>query len=254
FRSRGRAPVRVHGVLGRTRAVVRPGRRERQARPGGDDGAGARFHPGVLTRRQDARLQPRDRGRHRRLHGQRQGRLLFTALDRRALLRQLVTDLQSRWSADRICVDQTRAAADLCDVGRRAAAGLASALAGDRLVGPLKSERTSPMKRLPLLLLTGLAVALIAACGGKPKPETPAPAATANTDSIEAAERARADSIARAEKEARDREAAEREAQQRRADSLAALGRSTEAVRTLLATMIHFDYDKALIRGGDASV
>ena len=110
------------------------------------------------------------------------------------------------------------------------------------------------MKRLPLLLLTGLAVALIAACGGKPKPETPAPAATANTDSIEAAERARADSIARAEKEARDREAAEREAQQRRADSLAALGRSTEAVRTLLATMIHFDYDKALIRSGDASV
>ena len=110
------------------------------------------------------------------------------------------------------------------------------------------------MKRLPLLLLTGLAVALVAACGGKPKPETPAPVATENTDSIAAAERARADSIARAEKEARDREAAEREARQRAADSLAALGRATEAVKTLLATMIHFDYDKALIRGGDGSV
>src|SRR5204862_7562557 len=102
--------------------------------------------------------------------------------------------------------------------------GLVSALAGDRLVGPLKSERTSPMKRLPLLLLTGLAVALIAACGGKPKPETPAPAATANTDSIEAAERARADSIARAEKGARDREGAERGGRKSRVDSLDALG------------------------------
>src|SRR3989442_842004 len=43
-------------------------------------------------------------------------------------------------------------------------------------------------------------------------------------------------------------------ARRRAADSLAALGKSTEAVRTLLATMIHFDYDKAIIRGGDAAV
>src|SRR6266581_2059828 len=77
------------------------------------------------------------------------------------------------------------------------------------------------MKRLSLLLLSGLAVAAVAACGGGPKPEPPGPV-TANTDSI--------------------------------ADSLAALGQTTNAVRALLGTMIHFDYDKALIRGGDASV
>ena len=109
------------------------------------------------------------------------------------------------------------------------------------------------MKRLPLLLLSGLAVAAMAACGGKKPETTPAPA-QANADSLAEAERARADSIARAEREAREREEAERERQRRIADSLAAIGKSTEAVRTLLATMIHFDYDKAIIRGGDAAV
>ena len=109
------------------------------------------------------------------------------------------------------------------------------------------------MKRLPLLLLSGLAVAAMAACGGKTPETTPAPAGI-NADSAAEADRMRADSIARAEADARAREAAEREARQRTADSLAALGRSTEAVRTLLATMIHFDYDKAIIRGGDAAV
>src|SRR2546429_4692896 len=109
------------------------------------------------------------------------------------------------------------------------------------------------MKRLPLLLLSGLAVAAMAACGGKTPETTPAPVAV-NQDSIDAAQRAAEEARQRAEKEARDREAAEREARQRAADSLAALGKSTEAVRTLLATMIHFDYDKAIIRGGDAAV
>jgi len=88
------------------------------------------------------------------------------------------------------------------------------------------------MKRLPLLLLSGLAVAVMAACGGK-KPETTPQPQVANADSLAEAERQR---------------------QRRIADSLAALGKSTEAVRTLLATMIHFEYDKALIRGGDAAV
>src|SRR6266566_1804747 len=50
------------------------------------------------------------------------------------------------------------------------------------------------MKRLPLLLLSGLVAVAFAACGGK------------------------------------------------------------QAVKTLVATMIHFDYDKAIIRGGDAAV
>ena len=109
------------------------------------------------------------------------------------------------------------------------------------------------MKRLPLLLLSGLAVAAMAACGSKTPETTPAPQ-TANADSAAEAERMRADSIARAEREAKEREEAERRRQQQIADSLAALGRSTEAVRTLVATMIHFDYDKAIIRGGDAAV
>jgi len=104
-----------------------------------------------------------------------------------------------------------------------------------------------------LLLLSGLAVAAMAACGGKTPETTPAPVGI-NADSAAEAERLRADSIARAEREAREREEAERRRQQQIADSLAALGRSTEAVRTLVATMIHFDYDKALIRGGDAAV
>src|SRR6266852_2695889 len=109
------------------------------------------------------------------------------------------------------------------------------------------------MKRLPLLLLSGLGVAVMAACGGKGRETTPQPQA-ANADSLAEAERLRADTIARAAREAREREEAERQRQRRIADSLAALGKSTEAVRTLLATMIHFEYDKALIRGGDASV
>jgi peptidoglycan-associated lipoprotein len=109
------------------------------------------------------------------------------------------------------------------------------------------------MKRLPLLLLSGLAVAAMAACGGKKPETTPAPVGI-NADSAAEADRIRADSIARAEREAREREEAERARQRRIADSLAALGKSTEAVRTLLATMIHFDYDKAIIRGGDAAV
>src|SRR6266852_7478145 len=109
------------------------------------------------------------------------------------------------------------------------------------------------MKRLPLLLLSGLAVAAMAACGGKTPETTPAPQA-ANADSLAEAERLRADSIARAEREAKEREDAERRRQQQIADSLAAMGKSTEAVRALRATMIHFDYDKAIIRGGDAAV
>ena len=109
------------------------------------------------------------------------------------------------------------------------------------------------MKRLPLLLLSGLAVAAMAACGGK-KPETPSPAAGPNADSLRAAQQAHDDSMKAAQDEADRKAREEAERRQRVADSLAALGRSTEAVRTLLGTMIHFDYDKALIRGGDAAV
>jgi peptidoglycan-associated lipoprotein len=108
------------------------------------------------------------------------------------------------------------------------------------------------MKRLSLFLVSGLAAAALVACGGKPQPPAPQP----NADSLAAAERARADSIARAREDSlrRAREEAERLARQRAADSLAALGRTTEAVKTLLAEMIHFDFDKSNIRPGDAAI
>ena len=109
------------------------------------------------------------------------------------------------------------------------------------------------MKRLPLLLLSCFAVAAVAACGGGAKPEPPAPQ-TANADSIAAAEQARRDSMAAAQTEADRRARADAERRQRVADSLAALGRTTEAVKTILGTLIHFDYDKAIIRAGDAAV
>src|SRR5438093_5692830 len=106
------------------------------------------------------------------------------------------------------------------------------------------------MRRLPLLVVAGRAAATVAACGGNPQPADPG--AEANADSIAAAERARQDSIARAEADARAREEAERVAGERAADSRAAMGRTTEAVRTMLAAMIHFDFDKSNIRSGDA--
>ena len=109
------------------------------------------------------------------------------------------------------------------------------------------------MKRLPLLLLIGLAVAAVAACPGKKPDTTPVPQGL-NADSAAEAERRRADSAAQAEREAREREEAERRRQQAIADSLAALGQTTNAVKTMLATLIHFDYDKAIVRGGDAAV
>src|SRR5438445_4257569 len=106
------------------------------------------------------------------------------------------------------------------------------------------------MKRPWLLVLAGFVTTGAVACGGKPAPATPAP--QANADSIAAAEKARQDSIAAADAAARAREEADRVARQRTADSLAALGRTTDAVRTMLATMIHFDFDKSNIRPDDA--
>jgi len=110
------------------------------------------------------------------------------------------------------------------------------------------------MKRLPLLLLSGLAVAAVAACPGK-KPETPAPvSAGPDPDSLARAQKAHDDSMKAAQDEADRRAREDAERRQKTADSLAGIGRSTDAVKTILATMIHFDYDKAIIRGGDAAV
>lgn len=102
------------------------------------------------------------------------------------------------------------------------------------------------MTRIPFVIVAAFAVA---ACHG-PKPVT-APQPEANADSI-AGERARQDSIAEAER--LTRAAAERDAARRQADSLAALQRTAEEVERVLAAMIHFDFDKATIRPGDAEL
>lgn len=106
------------------------------------------------------------------------------------------------------------------------------------------------MSRAHLIVLGLFAVALTAACGGQQEPEPPAPE-TASVDT--AAERARQDSIA-AEEERRRQEEAERIRRQQEADSLAALARSAEEMRAALATMVHFDYDRAEIRSDDAAI
>lgn len=109
------------------------------------------------------------------------------------------------------------------------------------------------MSRSPLLFL-GLTAALVAvSCGKKPAAEMPAPAPTANADSAAAAEKARQDSIA-AEEERQRREEAERIRRQAEADSAAAASRAGEEMRATLATMIHFDYDKADVRPDDAAI
>src|SRR2546429_1780394 len=97
------------------------------------------------------------------------------------------------------------------------------------------------MKRLPLLLLSGLAVAAMAACGGKTPETTPAPVGI-NADSAAEADRLRADSIARAEREAREREEAERRRQQAPPGSLPALGPTAHAGRALLCPLTHLAY------------
>jgi peptidoglycan-associated lipoprotein len=104
------------------------------------------------------------------------------------------------------------------------------------------------MKPVSLLFVIGLGAAVVAsACGPKTPPEQPAP--VANADSAAQAE---AERLAREEADRRAREEAERIARQRESDSLAALGRSTEEVKSMVAAMIHFDYDQSNIRGEDA--
>src|SRR5688572_9362514 len=102
------------------------------------------------------------------------------------------------------------------------------------------------------LLTVPVAFALVtSACPQSPPPQV---AVQPQVDSSAVREQARQDSIARAEAEARAREAAERRAAQRRADSLAALERRSEGVKEILASIIHFDFDKSTIRPGDARI
>ena len=104
------------------------------------------------------------------------------------------------------------------------------------------------MKSVSLLLVLGLSVAIVASSCGKKAPENTTPA----VDTAAENQRMR-DSIAAAQAEADRlaREEAERLRRQQEADSLAALSRSAEDVRNMLASMIHFDLDKSNIRPDD---
>jgi len=97
----------------------------------------------------------------------------------------------------------------------------------------------------------GAALVVAAACGGgNPEPVTPTVDSAAirdsiRRDSIARAEAARRDSIARAQAEAANAERLRREREE------AAMREITERVRTMLATRIHFDFDKSNIRPGE---
>lgn len=99
------------------------------------------------------------------------------------------------------------------------------------------------MRTLSFLALVTVA-AVSAACGGQPEPEQPAPMPAVDSSAIR--ERARQDSIDAA------RRAAEEAA--RRAEAERAARAAAEALRTDLASMIHFDYNVADIRSQDQAV
>jgi peptidoglycan-associated lipoprotein len=107
--------------------------------------------------------------------------------------------------------------------------------------------------RVQLLIGAGL-MAAVAACGG-PVPQTMATPEPIPQYLVRA-EQARADSIAaiRAAEQAKARTAEARFAERRRADSLAAVDRASEQLRLTLAETIHFDFDRADVRPGDAGV
>ena len=104
--------------------------------------------------------------------------------------------------------------------------------------------------RFPQMLVTLVATAMVAgACGGSPPPETPAPVAADTTgdgarararqDSIDAANRARAEADRLAREEADRRAAADRAARER------------TALIADIAAMVHFDYDRSDVRSDD---
>ncbi|MHB1298418.1 MAG: peptidoglycan-associated lipoprotein Pal [Gemmatimonadaceae bacterium] len=91
----------------------------------------------------------------------------------------------------------------------------------------------------PLALVLLVAVA----CRRQPEP-APAPVPTINQDSIDAANRARAEAEARAREEAAARERAEA-AERARVEAENRARAAMEAARAAFATAIYFDYDKS---------
>lgn len=107
------------------------------------------------------------------------------------------------------------------------------------------------MQRNKVLLLAAVAIAAGSTAACQPKPEV-APVPTVNQDSIDAANRARAEAEAaeRARREAEER--ARREAEERarreaaaRAEAEARARAAMDAARAAFATAIYFDYDRS---------
>jgi len=112
------------------------------------------------------------------------------------------------------------------------------------------------MTRLQSVTLAAVATALaVAACGKKPD-TTPTPVATTAPDTAAENAKRRADSLAQAQADsmARARAMADSIARARAADSAAAASHSADEVRAMLATMIHFEFNKSDIQAADQSV
>lgn len=110
------------------------------------------------------------------------------------------------------------------------------------------------MTRLQSLALAALTTAIaVAACGKKPD-TTPTPAVTPDTTGAGA--KRVADSIAawQADSAAKARAMADSIARARAADSAAAAAKAGDEVRSMLATMIHFEFNKAEIQSGDQTL
>ncbi|HTY05079.1 MAG TPA: peptidoglycan-associated lipoprotein Pal [Gemmatimonadales bacterium] len=112
------------------------------------------------------------------------------------------------------------------------------------------------MTRLQSVTLAAVATALaVAACGKKPD-NTPTPVATTAPDTAAENAKRRADSLAQAQADsmARARAMADSIARARAADSAAAASHSADEVRAMLATMIHFEFNKSDIQAADQAV
>ncbi len=100
-------------------------------------------------------------------------------------------------------------------------------------------------QRVAVVALAIVSVVAIDACHKKPPEVAPAPVPTGpNQDSINAANRRRADSIAAADAAA----ARQRAMQDSIARANAAAAAAMDVMRTTLTTAIHFDYDKSDLR------
>lgn len=98
--------------------------------------------------------------------------------------------------------------------------------------------------RLSMMLATLVGAGIVAGCGGRQAEETPTPVPvsttpTVNQDSIDAANRARAEADRLAREEADRRAAADRAARDR------------TALMADITAMVHFDYDRSEVRSDD---